>query len=307
MKTCPFCQSLNTQKYGFKNKLQRYKCLACNKVFTLKPKLNSLHIWLDYSIGKQTYQQLANKYHCSVRTIQRHIEKSPKALLSPPQNKYLNLIIDTTFFHRDFGVMVFIDSLSTKVIYHQIVKTEKDIYYKKAINYLRGKGYIIQSITCDGRRGLLKDLLNTPTQMCQFHLVAIVMRTLRKKHQSHAGRELKAIIKTLKSSSKNEFYLRIYYWKIKHQDFLNERSDKPNEKGKYPYKHRHVRSAYASIKRYFEYLFTYEKYPELNIEKTTNRIEGLFKELKDKLRPHSGLTRKHKILFIQDFLNKKSR
>ncbi|WP_417281442.1 IS1/IS1595 family N-terminal zinc-binding domain-containing protein [Actinobacillus ureae] len=75
MKTYPFCQSLNTQKYGFKNKLLRYKCLACNKVFTLKPKLNSLHIWLDYSVGKQTYQQLANKYHCSVRTIQRHIEK----------------------------------------------------------------------------------------------------------------------------------------------------------------------------------------------------------------------------------------
>ena len=24
-------------------------------------------------------------------------------------------------------------------------------------------------------------------------------------------------------------------------------------------------------------IFTYEKYPELNIEKTTNRIEGLFK------------------------------
>lgn len=76
-----------------------------------------------------------------------------------------------------------------------------------------------------------------------------------------------------------------------------------NQKGKYPYKHR---SVIASIKRYYEYIFTYEKYPELNIEKTTNRIEALFKELKDKLRPHSGLTRKHKILFIQDFLNKKA-
>ncbi len=29
-----------------------------------------------------------------------------------------------------------------------------------------------------------------------------------------------------------------------------------------------------------DYLFTYEKHPELNIEKTTNRIESLFKELK---------------------------
>ncbi|WP_419856495.1 IS256 family transposase, variant Zn-binding type, partial [Actinobacillus pleuropneumoniae] len=307
MKTCPFCQSSKTQKHGFKNKLQRYKCSACNKIFTLTSKLNSTQIWLDYSVGKQTYQQLANKYQCSVRTIQRYLEKAPKAFLKAPQNKYLNLIIDTTFFHRDFGVMVFIDSLSTKVVYHQIVKTEKDIYYKKAINHLREKGYIIQSITCDGRRGLLKDLMNTPTQMCQFHLVAIVMRALRKKHQSHAGRKLKTIIKTLKVSSKNEFYLKIHHWKIKHKAFLEERSDKPNEKGKYPYKHRNVRSAYTSIKRYMDYIFTYEKYPELNIEKTTNRIEGLFKELKDKLRPHSGLTRKHKILFIQDFLNKKSR
>ncbi|QLB43463.1 hypothetical protein [Mannheimia pernigra] len=61
----------------------------------------------------------------------------------------------------------------------------------------------------------------------------------------------------------------------------------------------------ASINRYFDYLFTYEKHLELHIEKTTNRIEGLFKELKDKLRPYSGLTRKHKILFIKDFLNKR--
>lgn len=133
-----------------------------------------------------------------MRTIQRHIKKSPKALLSPPQNKYLNLIIDTTFFHRDFGVMVFIDSLSTKVIYHQIVKTEKDIYYKKAINYLREKGYIIQSMTCDGRRGLLKDLLNTPTQMCQFHLVAIVMRTLRKKTSISRRKRIESDNKNIK-------------------------------------------------------------------------------------------------------------
>ncbi|MDO4699035.1 MAG: hypothetical protein Q4A60_10295 [Pasteurellaceae bacterium] len=131
----------------------------------------------------------------------------------------------------------------------------------------------------------------------------MVMRKLRKQHKSLAGRELKTIIKTLK----HEFYLCLYRWKIKHNDFLNERTEYPNEKGYYPYKHRNVRRALAtSIQRYFEYLFTDEKYPELNIEKATNRIEGVFKELEDKLRPHSGLTRRHKILFIQDFLNRKS-
>ncbi|TDQ59122.1 hypothetical protein EDC45_0915, partial [Mesocricetibacter intestinalis] len=59
-------------------------------------------------------------------------------------------------------------------------------------------------------------------------------------------------------------------------------------------------------KRYMDVLFTYEKYAQLKIEKTTNRIEGLFKELKLKLRVHNGLSRKHKIMFIKDFLSKKS-
>ncbi|WP_304110041.1 hypothetical protein [Haemophilus parahaemolyticus] len=77
---------------------------------------------------------------------------------------------------------------------------------------------------------MLKELFNTPTQMCQFHLISIVMRALRKKHQSPAGRELKSIIKTLKTSAKNEFYLKIYDWKKKHHTFLNERSEILNPK-----------------------------------------------------------------------------
>lgn len=148
--------------------------------------------------------------------------------------------MDTTFFNRYFGVLVFMDSITHKVVYHYFVRTEKVMYYQLALNRLREKGYIIQSITCDGKRGLMKDLFDTPIQMCQFHRVAIVMRKLRKKHQSQAGKELKIITKTLTKSSKNEFYLRLHHWFIKHQDFLKERSDKANEKGYFPYKHRNV-------------------------------------------------------------------
>ncbi|TCP97835.1 mutator family transposase [Cricetibacter osteomyelitidis] len=215
--------------------------------------------------------------------------------------------MDTTFFGREFGVLVIMDSLSEKVIYHQIVKTERDEYYQKALNKLREKGYVIQSITCDGRRGLLKDLFDVPIQMCHFHLVAMVMRKLRKKHKSSAGKALKILVKTLKESSKNEFYRRLHYWYLKHKDYLEERSDKANERGYFPYKHKGVRGAYASLKYYEKYLFTFEKYAELNIERTTNRLEGLFSELKRRLINHNGLSKKHKIMFIKDFLNKKSR
>ncbi|MDG6262988.1 hypothetical protein P9Z53_04495 [Glaesserella parasuis] len=82
--------------------------------------------------------------------------------------------MDTTFFGRYFGVLVLMDTLSNNVISHYFVRTEKYIYYKLALNRLREKGYIIQSITCDGRRGLMKDLFNTPVQMYQFRMVAMI-------------------------------------------------------------------------------------------------------------------------------------
>ncbi|EQA07905.1 hypothetical protein HPSH465_1271 [Glaesserella parasuis H465] len=50
-----------------------------------------------------------------------------------------------------------------------------------------------------------------------------------------------------------------------------------------------------------DFIFIYEKHSELNIEKTTNRSEGLFSQLKRKLNNHNGLTKKSKMLFIQDF------
>ncbi|AHG73851.1 Transposase, Mutator [Mannheimia sp. USDA-ARS-USMARC-1261] len=142
--------------------------------------------------------------------------------------------------------------------------------------------------------------------MYPFYMIAIVMRKLGRKHQSQAGKELKILVKTFTKSTRNIFYRELHNWYLKHQDFLNERSDIANERGYFPYKHRNIRGTYASLKRYHDYLFTFEKYPELNIERTTNRAESLFKDLKQKLNNHNGLTKKHKLIFIKDFLNKKS-
>lgn len=81
-----------------------------------------MKIWQDYSEGKQTYKQLANKYQCSIRTIQRYVLNAPKTILNPPKNNTLNLLIDSSFWGREFGVLVLMDSLSKKVVYHQIIK-----------------------------------------------------------------------------------------------------------------------------------------------------------------------------------------
>ncbi|MDP0377990.1 transposase, partial [Glaesserella parasuis] len=88
------------------------------------------------------------------------------------------IIADVTFFGREFGVLVLMDTLAKKVIYHRVIKTEKDFYYKLALNMLREKAIGFNPLQMMGVEGLF----NTPIQMCHFHMVAIVMRKLRKKH-----------------------------------------------------------------------------------------------------------------------------
>ncbi len=51
-----------------------YKCYVCKKQFAEGLRLNPASIWIEYTQGKQTYQQLADKYNCSKRTIQRKID-----------------------------------------------------------------------------------------------------------------------------------------------------------------------------------------------------------------------------------------
>ena len=64
--------------------------------------------------------------------------------------------MDTTYFGRSFGVMVLIDSISGKALSVSEVKYETNEQYFTAIGSLKAKGIEIQSIVCDGRRGLVQ-------------------------------------------------------------------------------------------------------------------------------------------------------
>ncbi len=65
----------NSQKNGKKNGKQRYKCYGCQKQFLVTKRVDPFVLWNSYIKGKQTYVQLAEKYKCSVRTIQRKIDE----------------------------------------------------------------------------------------------------------------------------------------------------------------------------------------------------------------------------------------
>ena len=68
------------------------------------------------------------------------------------------------------------------------------------------------------------------------------------------------------------------------------------------YTHERLRSGARSLRTNLPFLFTYERYPELNIPNTTNSLDGCFAYLKELVRVHRGSKRDLKDKIIEDIL-----
>jgi hypothetical protein len=256
-------------------------------------------LWKEYQEGKQTYLQLSLKYKCSKRTIQRKLDLH-QIVLKEKHARPVIILMDTTYFGRAFGVMLFKDGITKENLLKYYVKTETNALYIKGVEELKSKGFSILAIVCDGRRGLIKSFKNIPTQMCQFHQVAIVRRYITKRPKLPASIELQAIVRLMTSTDRESFEGALNDWYIKWKPFLNERTTNP-QTGKSHYTHKRLRSAYRSLKNNLPWLFTWYDFIDLKIPNTTNAIDGHFADLKNKLRNHNGLSIEKKMKFIDGF------
>ena len=211
------------------------------------------------------------------------------------------VLMDTTYWGRNFGMMLFKDATSKENLLKYYVKTETNVLYKQGIKELQERGYTIVAIVCDGRKGLINSFDNIPVQMCQFHQASIIRRYLTKRPKLPASIELKAVVDLMKETDKESFEGALNEWFLKWEPFLNERTVN-EETGKSFYTHKRLRSAYRSLKTNLKWLFTWYDYIELDIPNTTNAIDGHFADLKNKLRNHNGLSIQRKMKFIDGFL-----
>jgi len=209
--------------------------------------------------------------------------------------------MDTTYWGRNFGVMLFKDSITKDNLLKYYVKSETNLQYHKGIEELLTMGYQVLAIVCDGRRGLLNSFGSIPVQMCQFHQAAIIRRYITKRPRLQASIELNELVRLLPKTDKESFTGALNEWFVKWKKFLDERTIN-NETGKSFYTHKRLRSAYRSLKTNLKWLFTWYDYIDLNIPNTTNAIDGHFSDLKNKLRNHNGLSLKRKKRFIDEFL-----
>jgi len=165
------------------------------------------------------------------------------------------------------------------------------------------KGFVITAAVTDGRTGVREVFGDVPCQMCHFHQRQIITRHLTTKPKLQASIELRRIAQILCNTTEEKFTKALDSWHKKWQPFLREKTCNL-ETGKYFYTHRRIRSAHYSLRKNLPYLFTYQKYPELNIPNTTNSLEGCFSHLKDLIKLHRGLKLKIKYKMIIEILSK---
>lgn len=207
--------------------------------------------------------------------------------------------MDTTYFGRTFGVMVFKDSITATVLYKQYVTSETNALYLLGIKEIIRRGIKVQAIICDGRKGLFQLFDGLPMQYCNFHQVKTIRNYLTKKPKMQASKELWQLTLLLVRTDKESFTGGLNEWHAKWNVFLNEQ--KVDENGKKRYIHKKLRSAYRSLKTNLPWLFTWYDNMQLNMPNTTNAIDGQFSDLKNKLRNHNGLSEARKKKFIDEF------
>ena len=285
----------NGSRYG----KQLWKCTECGKQFRQKSPSRKKQVWQEFTHGKQTHAQIAEKYGRSTKWVQRQLKgvEIHKKELAPDE---VVIVMDTTYFRRLFGVMVWRCPHRKKNLLWKFLPYETIAAYKDGIEMLEAAGWKVRAIVCDGRRGLLKGF-SVPVQMCHFHQAAIVTRYVTRRPKLEAGQDLQALMRFLPKVDEVQFTLWLELWYDKWGTFLKERTI--NElTGRWHYTHRRLRSSYYSVKRNLPNLFTYLRHPELNIPNTSNSLEGIFTHIKKNMRLHGGLRVPQKQPMIEEFL-----
>lgn len=329
---CWLCSSLDVISWGSRNGKQRFKCKHCGVLFTSSNKevcQRNSRIWFEkWVCERQTIDYISRESGYSEKTLRRMFDGylSCYPQWEIPVGKAIHILIDGTYFTNKICLIVYRnDDVKQTIFYRTTTGEHSEEIYEDLVN-LTNAGVIIESITCDGHKSILKAINQANkyvtseqkkgnkllkliiTQRCLIHIQRSCLTQLKPQHQSIAGRELRYIVMTINRLStldhKELFINALSSWFTKYKDFLLQKSYS-QESGRYWYTHKEVRRAYKSIKSALPNMFHYldnEKIP-----RTTNAIEGYFSHLKDDICVHRGLSKKHFMSFLRWYLHFKAR
>jgi hypothetical protein len=120
--------------------------------------------------------------------------------------------MDTTYWGRKFGVMLFKDNITKENLLKYYVQYETNLVYIQGIEELKKQGFIVLAIVCDGRKELVRSFGNIPVQMCQFHQSAIIRRYLTKNPKLKPSQELMEVVDLMTITDKESFEGALGLW-----------------------------------------------------------------------------------------------
>jgi hypothetical protein len=225
-----------------------------------------------------------------------------QSLPIPPQE--VVCIFDATHIGDDILLVARSAALKANLGWAWIPSETKEHYALLKSN-IESRGFKLTAVVLDGRTGIPRVFEGLPIQICQFHQLQVVRRKLTLRPETLAGQELLSIGFLISKETQVSLTHKLDAWFKKYEGFIAERTYSIGTK-RWRYTHRRVRSAYLSLRRNLPYLYTYQKYPDLNIPNTTNSLDGYWSRLKNLLSAHRGKSKERIRKIATEILRKQT-
>lgn len=251
-------------------------------------------------MGKRTKKLLGADIHRSPRTVTKLLDtiEVPEKAHCP---RSLVAVIDATFFGREYGALVARDPNEHENLHVHEMRHETKLEYQLVRADLEKKGYTLLAVVLDGRRGIPRVFDGIPVQICQYHQWQIMKKYLTTRPKLESHKALLAIARVIAKSIETEMKTLLVQFEAQFKNDLEEKHICPCC-GKPKYVHRKLRSAYRSLTTNLPFLYTYQRYSDLNIPNTTNSLDGLWSALKMHVNAHRGLRLDRRFKVIRAYL-----
>lgn len=207
---------------------------------------------------------------------------------------------DTTWFGK-LGISVSRDIIDKENLLWVFVEKEKQDPYDYMYNKIKEQGFTILGIVVDGRKSFYTSFNNTPIQMGHFHMAKILSRYLTKNPNLQVNIDLWNIWYKVNTLTPYQLNKELFNWYRIYAHKLVEEYIDPRD-NRWRYTKERTLKAYHFIKRFVQYLFTYRDsrwIPNTNIS-----TEGMFSQMKRKIKIHNELILERKMKIIHYYLRK---
>jgi hypothetical protein len=278
--------------------------LQCHQTFIWKAKYNSLgrrqhwfKLWITESCSVRLLCKLSGYSASKINGIKNYwLGQVPKE--TADYSEVLYVIYDATYFHKDGCLLNLLNATDQKIIAHIYVQKES---FKDSYNWfikLKHQGLNPVFITTDGERSIIRAMKlvwpGVKLQRCLYHLQHEGMRWLRTYPKTEAGKELRSILSRLsriKTCQERDAFVQTYTnWVNKYGAYV---LSLPRTAVAYKDLQRTMVLLNNALPDMFHYLIN------INVHATTNALEGYHSRLKADYQRHRGLTKEHRIQYIQ--------